>query len=109
MDKIFWVDSDISKNYRELIVDLNILTVKHSQIYEKNSYQIILKIVHSLMYDYPIVLFDSDFSNSELKNLGYDFSKSGDCDIEKQKSLRSLKDILDFCFSISQSPDLEKS
>ncbi|MCD4819018.1 MAG: AMP-binding protein [Candidatus Cloacimonetes bacterium] len=71
MDKLFWIDDDIIKSYQQLIKDTNNINLFKNIIYENKSYVLYVKIVHSLINDYPITLLDCDFSNTELTNLGF--------------------------------------
>jgi acyl-coenzyme A synthetase/AMP-(fatty) acid ligase len=74
MSKMFWLDQDIKKSYQDLEEDINQLHEVSAFIIESNVYNVFLRIVHSLIYDYPIVLFDGDFSESEFIQLSQGLS-----------------------------------
>ncbi len=86
MDKIFWVDHHLPKTYRDLVNDLNSIDYCAEIVYEKSPYQVLLRIIHSLINDYPIILLDSDFSKTEIA--GMDISLS-----DRRKSIRAGKSV----------------
>lgn len=89
-NRVFWLDIalGVEKNYKDLISDLNILDLGKSYIFEKETYNIFLRLIHSLVYDYSITMLDSDFSVDEINALGVDIPE-----IDKQFKIN--KQILD--------------
>jgi len=75
-DKLFFVDfaENVSKSYSELLEDLANINSSKFYIYEKNTYKIFLSLLHSIVYDYPVTMLDSDFSEEEIINLDIDIS-----------------------------------
>lgn len=69
MPKTFWIEREIKKSYQDLVDDVNQLQEVSGYIYQQNGYNVFVRIVHSLLNDYPIVLFDGDFSESEFSEL----------------------------------------
>jgi acyl-coenzyme A synthetase/AMP-(fatty) acid ligase len=72
MNKLFWADGSFFRTYSQLFKEIEAVQALNKIIYEKEPYQIFVRIIHSLVYDYPITLLDSDFSESELSKLGYE-------------------------------------
>jgi acyl-coenzyme A synthetase/AMP-(fatty) acid ligase len=71
MDRVFWADGSFSRTYSQLFNEVEAVQAINTIIYEKEAYQIFVRIVHSLVYDYPITILDSDFSESELSKSEY--------------------------------------
>ena len=92
MNKLFWVDGNQQIGYDQLIEDLNCFKDAYHHIWVKNTYEILLRIVHSLVYDYPIIMYDSDFTFQELKTYGYRENKPLDFEATRIK-LKSPEDI----------------
>jgi len=85
MDKLFWIDGSFCKTYTQLFGDVEAIQTIQKTILEKEPYKVFVKLVHSLVYDYPVTLLDSDLSKDEIKKLGYANMKEPDW-LDNQKS-----------------------
>lgn len=74
MEKIFLVYNDLEITYGKLLSDINAKRdfTPYVHVNGNNPYEIFLRIVHSLIYDYSIEVLDGDFSEREFKELGID-------------------------------------
>ncbi|MEK4711615.1 ANL family adenylate-forming protein [Sporosarcina sp. FSL K6-5500] len=74
MEKIFLVHDGTLYTYDTLLKDLSELDKYSPFLYIKDNepYMIFSKIIHSLVYDFPIEILDGDFSEEELRELNID-------------------------------------
>jgi acyl-coenzyme A synthetase/AMP-(fatty) acid ligase len=72
MDKLFLADGSKEYTYQKLMNDVMNRQHVNSYVYIPGNdiYELLVSIVHSLVYRYPIVLLDGDFSPQELERLG---------------------------------------
>lgn len=68
---MFFVDSNsnVKVNWSDLILDLNKVKTYNQFCIDSDYYSIIKNIIISLLYEKPIILLDSDFSDDELNSL----------------------------------------
>lgn len=87
MENVFLIDGDKPVTYEQLINDLNEMDYCSSYIYVENNepYDIFIKIIHSLLYDYQVELLDGDFSSRELNELNINENM-----INEQKKLSNV-------------------
>jgi len=73
----FWIDEEreLRKTYSDLLNDLRRKRYSYSYIYFDNPYEIILEIIHSLIQGRTVELLYSDFSTTEIANLGIEKSE----------------------------------
>jgi len=71
MEKTFLVHDETVYTYNRLLKDLSNLDNYSPFLYVKDNhpYTIFLKMIHSLVYDYPVEILDGDFSAEELREL----------------------------------------
>lgn len=65
-------------SYSELERDIKKEKYGHRIIYEKNIYDILFRIIHSMYYEYPIVLLDYTLSKNDCIALGYNISENNE-------------------------------
>ena len=95
MTKLFWVDNHQEKTYSNLYADLKKIKNINNNIWEKDTYQVFLRIIHSMIMDYPIILFDGDFSAKELFSQGYRHMEKQVDQVELNQKLTSCSKISD--------------
>ena len=98
MTKEFLVASKKSYSYSDLIHDINgeINYSRYLYVKENKPYEIFLKILHSILYHYPIEMLDGDFSKEELANIGIDIAEVFEKKyINGKIEIKSIKNILD--------------
>lgn len=93
MDKLFWVDSNKAYTYNDILNDLNQKKDYQTAIFEKNGYDLWLSLIHSMIYDYPVILIDSDFSDIEIKALEIDKKQFQKHILKKQFYFNKITDI----------------
>jgi acyl-coenzyme A synthetase/AMP-(fatty) acid ligase len=95
MNKLFWIDRFRQIKYSDLICDLSKIDMIINHIWMKDKYQILLHIIHSMVFDYPIILYDSDFSREELNIHEYESENFYQINKSEQVEIKSLKHLLD--------------
>jgi len=70
-NKLFLVDEGSISTYDDLIKDLNKLNKLPVIINDRSAYKIFLHLLASIIYDFPVTIIDSDFSDNEVKALGF--------------------------------------
>lgn len=106
MTKLFWADHSKEKTFDELFSDLSEITSISEHVWEKDSYQVFLRIIHSIIMDYAITLYDGDFSFGELAAQGYhDIKIRIDQEVFKQKlaSCHTIGDCVKYANSWSMT------
>jgi acyl-coenzyme A synthetase/AMP-(fatty) acid ligase len=70
MDKLFWVDEvkSMAKTYDDLVNDVNNIELS-KYINDECPYIVFTKLIKSMATNNSVILFDSDFSEDEIKNL----------------------------------------
>lgn len=67
---IFYKNESFVKTYDDLILDVNNTKELSFVINSKNTYDIFLSLLISLISKKPVILVDSDFSENEIIGLG---------------------------------------
>ena len=98
MTKEFLVASKKSYSYSDLINDINreINYSRYLYVKENKPYELFLKILHSILYHYPIEMLDGNFSKEELAKIGIDIAEVFEKKyINGKIKIKSIKNILD--------------
>jgi len=95
MNKLFYIGQSCKHTYSDLMGDLNTLGVFKTYIWCKSTYQVFLRILHSLIYDYPIVLLDGDFTKSEINNSGILLSDLNNEICINKIEIKTFKEVLE--------------
>ncbi len=98
MGNLFLVYNQMEYTYEDVLADLNQIDHKNDYVFvEKNDpYLLFLKIIHSLVYDYPIEIVDGDFSETEFQQLGIDLTELTTSDrIKDRFELLDITEVFD--------------
>lgn len=93
-DFLFDASTGCSKTYDELIACINSESVYYESGQFQNFYDFLVNFLRALVNDRNIILIDKDFSEEELKKLGYSEKIGNKLVIDKNPYIVADKDIL---------------